>query len=64
MNKNRFDHFVKALNEYEGVEEIFLLNNNGEIVFKSSDFSLTNEEAKEILFAWKEKFYYRCFELD
>lgn len=54
MEKNRFDDLVKALNEYEGVEEIFLLNNNGEIIFKSGDFSLTEEEAKEILFAWKE----------
>ena len=55
MEEQRFNHFVNALNEYEGVEEIFLLNNDGDIVFKSGDFSLTSEETKGILNAWKTK---------
>ncbi|MFX1317096.1 MAG: hypothetical protein ACFE9T_14630 [Promethearchaeota archaeon] len=55
MDKQRFDDLVNALNEYEGVEETFLLNNKGEILFKSVDFPLTNEEAKAILKAWKAK---------
>ncbi|MFX1600526.1 MAG: hypothetical protein ACFFB6_08010 [Promethearchaeota archaeon] len=55
MEEQRFNHLVNALNEYEGVEEIFLLNNEGDILFKSWDFSLTNQEAKAILTAWKTK---------
>lgn len=55
MDKNRFDYLVNALNEYEGVEETFLLNGEGDIIFKSGDFPLTNEEAKAILKAWKSK---------
>jgi hypothetical protein len=55
MEEQRFNHLVNALNEYEGVEEIFLLNGEGDIIFKSGDFSLTNEEAKAILNAWKTK---------
>ncbi len=55
MDKNRFDYFINALNEYEGAEETFLLNGEGDIIFKSGDFPLTNEEAKAILKAWKSK---------
>ncbi|GAH09361.1 unnamed protein product, partial [marine sediment metagenome] len=55
MDENRFDYLVNALNEYEGVEETFLLNGEGDIIFKSGDFPLTNEEAKAILKAWKSK---------
>lgn len=54
MDEQRFFDLVAALREYEGTEEIFLLNANGEILFKSENFSLTKEEAKEILDAWKE----------
>ncbi len=53
MEEQRFNDLVKALNEYEGVEEVFLLNSQGEIVFKSRDFPLSNEESKSILDAWK-----------
>ncbi len=55
MEQQRFNDLVKALNEYEGVEEVFLLNNEGDIIFKSGDFPLTSEEAKGILNAWKTK---------
>ncbi|MFX1379384.1 MAG: hypothetical protein ACFFA4_09855 [Promethearchaeota archaeon] len=55
MEEQRFNNLVEALNEYEGVEEVFLLNNEGDIVFKSGDFPLSNEEAMEILNAWKTK---------
>jgi len=55
MDEQRFNHLVNALNEYEGVEEVFLLNNEGDIVFKSGDFPITSEEAKGILNAWKTK---------
>ena len=55
MNEQRFYDLVAALREYEGTEEIFLLSPDGEILFKSENFPLTNEEAKGILTAWKEK---------
>ncbi|MFX0104505.1 MAG: hypothetical protein ACFE75_03330 [Candidatus Hodarchaeota archaeon] len=55
MEEQRFTHLVNALNEYEGVEEVFLLNKEGDILFKSDDFPLTREEAKTILNAWKTK---------
>ena len=55
MEEQRFQLLVKALEEQEGVEEIFLLNSDGEVVYKSGDFQLSNEEAKAILTAWKTK---------
>jgi hypothetical protein len=55
MEEQRFNYLVNALNEYEGVEEIFLLNGEGDIIFQSGDFTLTSEEAKAILNAWKNK---------
>lgn len=55
MEEQRFNYLVNALNEYKGVEEIFLLNSEGDLVFKSGDFSLSSEEAKAILNAWKTK---------
>ncbi|MFX0081319.1 MAG: hypothetical protein ACFE94_06175 [Candidatus Hodarchaeota archaeon] len=53
MEEQRFQVLVKALEEQEGVEEIFLLNSEGEVVYKSGDFQLSNEEGKALLTAWK-----------
>jgi hypothetical protein len=55
MEEQRFHSLVAALREQEGVEEIFLLNAEGDTIYKSGDFQLTNEEAKSLLTAWKEK---------
>ena len=55
MEEQRFNYFVNALNEFEGVEEIFLLDGKGDIIFKSGEFPLTSDEAKAILNAWKTK---------
>ena len=55
MEQQRFDYLVNELQEFEGMEEIFVLDSNGNILFKSGDFQLTSEESKEILKAWKEK---------
>ncbi len=55
MEEQRFRSLVAALKEQEGIEEIFLLNNEGDIVYKSGDFQLSSEEAKAILSAWKSK---------
>jgi len=54
MELQRFNFLVKELEEYEGMEQIFALNPEGEILFKSEDFLLSNEETKAILKAWKE----------
>jgi len=55
MEQQRFDYLVNELREFEGMEEIFVLDSNGNILFKSEDFQLSNEEAKAILKAWREK---------
>ncbi len=54
MELQRFNYLVKELREYDGMEQIFALSPEGEILFKSVDFLLSNEEAKTILKAWKE----------
>ena len=55
MEQQRFDYLVNELHEFEGMEEIFVLDSNGNVLFKSEDFQLSDEEAKAILKAWKEK---------
>jgi hypothetical protein len=55
MEQQRFDYLVNELHEFEGMEEIFVLDSNGNILFKSEDFQISDEEAKAILKAWKEK---------
>ena len=55
MEQQRFNYLVEELRKYDGTEEIFLLDSNGEILFKSEEFLLSNEEAKAMLVAWKQK---------
>jgi len=55
MEQQRFDYLVSELREFEGMEEIFVLDSSGNILFKSEDFQLSSEEAKVILKAWREK---------
>lgn len=55
MDEQGFNRILEALNEQVGVEEAFILNAEGNIVFKSGDFQLTDEDAKKILQAWKNK---------
>ncbi|MFX0057051.1 MAG: profilin family protein [Candidatus Hodarchaeota archaeon] len=55
MEEKRFYYLVEQLREFEGVEEVFLLNSEGDIIYKSEDFPLTTDEAKAILNAWKQK---------
>jgi hypothetical protein len=54
MELQRFNYFVDELRKYDGTEEIFALSPEGEILFKSEEFQLSDEEAKAILNAWKE----------
>ncbi|MHA1272728.1 MAG: hypothetical protein ACTSVV_02820 [Promethearchaeota archaeon] len=55
MEESRFQNICKELKEYEGIEEIFLLDNDGNILYKSENFELSDDEAKKLLTAWKEK---------
>jgi len=55
MEQQRFNYLVEELRKYDGTEEIFLLDANGEILFKSEEFLLSNEEAKAMLVAWTQK---------
>lgn len=56
MDEQKFNRMVNDINEYSGVEEVLLLNSEGEVIFKTSTIlPITNEEAKAILKAWKEK---------
>jgi len=55
MEEQRFNHLVEKLNEFEGVEEAYLLDKDGAIIYKSHDFNLSNDEARSILTTWKEK---------
>lgn len=56
MNESKFIQLVDKLKEeYDEIKEIFLLDSLGNIIFKSENFSLSENEAKEILNAWKNK---------
>ncbi|MFO8017160.1 MAG: hypothetical protein R6U96_00870 [Promethearchaeia archaeon] len=53
--EQKFEEMCDDLKEYEGVKEAFLLNNEGNVLFKSNNFELSNEESRAILQAWKDK---------
>jgi sensor domain CHASE-containing protein len=55
MERERFNYLVRELNKYEGVEEVFVLDKEGDIIFKSTEFPFTAEQAKAIFLAWKKK---------
>lgn len=56
MNEFKFIQLVDKLKEeHDEIKEIFLLDSLGNIIFKSEFFSLNENEAKEILYAWKNK---------
>ena len=55
MDEQKFKEVVSELRENEAIEEIFLLDKDGNIKFKSEEFDLSDAEAKDIIKAWKEK---------
>ena len=55
MEQQRFDSLVESIHEHEGVEEIFLLNKEGDVLYKNIDFPLSNEDTQAMLNAWKSK---------
>jgi len=58
MEKQEFDKIIEELNEFEGVEMIYLINSKAEIIFQ---YELTKQEPLEVhtfktlIKAWKEK---------
>ena len=55
MDEAKFNSLVSIIKEREEVQEIFLLDAEGNVVFKSGEFALEADEAKAILKSWKEK---------
>jgi len=55
MDQDKFNRVVDGLNEYEGVTDVYLLNDQGEVILKSGNTEMSNEEGKALLKAWKEK---------
>jgi len=56
MDEQKFSRIFDELNQYRGVEEVFLLGSDGAVIFQSPpDFSLDSEEVKGLLKSWKEK---------
>ncbi|MHA1291918.1 MAG: profilin family protein [Promethearchaeota archaeon] len=55
MDEKKFNSIVNELKENEGVQEVFLLDNTGQIIYKSDNFNLDLEEAKNLLNDWKNK---------
>jgi len=55
MDEQKFNEASKELKNNEAVEEIFLLDKEGNIKYKSGDFNLSTEEAKGIIKTWTDK---------
>ncbi len=55
MDEKKFNRIVMDLNAYKGVEEVFLLDKEGEILFNSGNIDFSNEELKNLLTSWKIK---------
>ena len=55
MDEQKFKEAVAELKESEAVQEVFLLDKDGNVKFKSEDFQLSDEDAKGIIKTWKEK---------
>ena len=55
MDEQKFNEASKELKNNEAVEEIFLLDKEGNIKYKSGDFNLSTEEAKGIIKIWTDK---------
>ena len=55
MDEQKFKEAAAELKESEAVQEVFLLDKDGNVKFKSEDFQLSDEDAKGIIKTWKEK---------
>ena len=55
MDEQKFNEASKELKINEAIEEIFLLDKEGNIKFKFGDFELSADEAKGIIKTWTQK---------
>ncbi|MFX1276649.1 MAG: profilin family protein [Promethearchaeota archaeon] len=55
MDEQKFNEASSELKENEAVDEVFLLDKDGNIKFKSGDFTLSDDEAKGIIKTWTQK---------
>ena len=55
MEENRFKFIVDKLKEQEGVEGIFILDNEGRLKFKFGELDLSQEDVSPIFEAWKNR---------
>ncbi len=55
MDEEKFKSIVARLKAREEVEEIFLFDADGDIIYKSEEFPLEDEEVKALLHSWKNK---------
>jgi len=55
MDETEFKNACEAINEHQGVEEIYLLDSDGIVLFKNKDFDLNENQSKALLKAWKDK---------
>ena len=55
MDEQKFNRIVEELNEYNGVEEVFLLSADGTIIFTHGKISISPDESKALLDSWKNK---------
>ena len=55
MDEQKFNRIVTDLNEFEGVQEVHLLNEEGNIIFKSGEYSINDKESIKLLYSWKNK---------
>ena len=55
LDKKKFNRIVNDLKEYEGLEEVYLINDEGEILFQEGTLEFLSDEAKQLLSKWKNK---------
>ena len=55
MDELKFNRIVNSLNEYLGVEEVFLLSSEGDVIFTYGNYTISPEEAKTLLNSWRNK---------
>ena len=53
MDEEKFNRIVEDLNEYRGLEEVFLLSSDGDVIFIHGNYVISPEEARNLLNSWK-----------
>jgi len=55
LDEKKFNRIVNDLQQYEGVEEVYLLNDEGKILFQEGELEFSLVEAKKLLSDWNNK---------